>query len=163
MAVETPSSGSLRLTRASVEAAHALIRPHIHTTPILTNTTLNNIASTPQTPEALKSTKWEGQDPARPKVRLFFKGEHLQRIGAFKVRGAFHAVLRLIEERGLEDVRKQGLTTQSSGTWSLPRYTPRTIAESDFQEIMLRPSPLSPRSSTSPRTLSCPPSLRPQR
>jgi threonine dehydratase len=119
MAVETFSSGSPPLTRASVEAAHALIRPHIHTTPVLTNTTLNNLASTPQTTDALKGTQWEGQEPAKPKVRLFFKCEHLQRIGAFKVRGAFHAVLRLIEERGIEDVRKQGLATASSGT-SLP-------------------------------------------
>jgi threonine dehydratase len=104
------------LTRASVEAAHALIKPHIHDTPVLTNTTLTNLANTPQTPEALQGTQWEGQEPARPKVNLFFKCENFQRIGAFKVRGAFHAVTRLIEREGLEEVQKKGVVTHSSGT-----------------------------------------------
>ncbi|KAH7382228.1 pyridoxal-phosphate dependent enzyme-domain-containing protein [Pyrenochaeta sp. MPI-SDFR-AT-0127] len=110
-----PPSSSLPLTRASVEAAHTLIKPHIHATPVLTNTTLSNLASAPQAVQALKGTQWEGQEPARPKVKLFFKCENLQKIGAFKVRGAFHAVLRLIEERGTEDVRKKGVVTHSSG------------------------------------------------
>lgn len=103
------------MTRDSIVAAHNLIKPHIHTTPVLTNTTLSNIASTPQNPEALKGTQWEGQEPAKPKIRLFFKAENFQKIGAFKVRGAFHAVLRLIEERGIEDVREKGVVTHSSG------------------------------------------------
>jgi threonine dehydratase len=103
------------LTRDSVVAAHALIKPHIHRTPILTNSTLNNLASTPQTVEALKGTQWEGEAAAKPKIQLFFKCENLQRIGAFKVRGAFHAVTRLIEELGLEEVRKKGVVTHSSG------------------------------------------------
>jgi len=104
------------LTRASVEAAHALIKPHIHDTPVLTNTTLNTIANKPQAPEALQGTQWEGQDPAKPKVNLFFKCENFQRIGAFKVRGAFHAVTRLIERDGLEEVQRKGVVTHSSGT-----------------------------------------------
>ena len=103
------------MTRDSIVAAHNLIKPHIHTTPVLTNTTLSNIASTPQNPEALKGTQWDGQEPAKPKIRLFFKAENFQKIGAFKVRGAFHAVLRLIEERGIEDVREKGVVTHSSG------------------------------------------------
>lgn len=111
----TTTSATLPLTRASVEAAHALIKPHIHTTPVLTNTTLSSLASTPQTPDALKGTPWEGHEPAKPKIRLFFKCENFQRIGAFKVRGAFHAVLRLIEERGIEEVRRKGVVTHSSG------------------------------------------------
>ncbi|KAF2030681.1 tryptophan synthase beta subunit-like PLP-dependent enzyme [Setomelanomma holmii] len=115
MASTTPHTTPAPLTRASVEAAHTLIKPYIHRTPILTNTTLNNLASTPQAPEALKGTQWEGHEPAKPKVRLFFKCENLQRIGAFKVRGAFHAVLRLVEERGIDEVRKKGVVTHSSG------------------------------------------------
>ena len=113
------SSSHLPLTRASVEAAHTLIQPHIHRTPVLTNTTLSNLASTPQGTEALRGSQWEGQDSAKPNVRLFFKCENFQRIGAFKVRGAFHAVIRLIEERGLEEVRKKGVVTHSSGTSTL--------------------------------------------
>ena len=104
------------LTRASVEAAHALIKPHIHDTPVLTNTTLTNLANTRQAPEALQRTQWEGQEPAHPRVKLFFKCENLQRIGAFKVRGAFHAVTRLIEKEGLEQVQRKGVVTHSSGT-----------------------------------------------
>ncbi|XP_014560661.1 hypothetical protein COCVIDRAFT_88720 [Bipolaris victoriae FI3] len=103
------------LTRSNVEAAHALIKPHIHDTPVLTNTTLSNLASTPQTAEALKGTQWEGQEPAHPKISLFFKCENFQRIGAFKVRGAFHAVTRLIEKEGIDEVRKKGVVTHSSG------------------------------------------------
>lgn len=109
------STINLPLTRDSIVAAHNLIKPHIHTTPVLTNTTLSNIASTPQSPEALKGTQWEGREPAKPKIRLFFKAENFQKIGAFKVRGAFHAVLRLVEERGIEDVRRKGVVTHSSG------------------------------------------------
>lgn len=118
----TETSPPLPLTRASVEAAHALIKPHIHRTPVLTNTTLSNLASTPQTPDALKGTQWEGQEPAKPKFILFFKCENFQRIGAFKVRGAFHAVIRLIEEQGLENVRKKGVVTHSSGMYMTAQY-----------------------------------------
>jgi threonine dehydratase len=119
-AMSTDTS-SRPLTRASVLAAHALIKPHIHRTPIL-----STLASTPQSAEALKGTQWEGQDPAKPKFRLFFKCENLQRIGAFKVRGAFHAVLRLMEEMGEDEVRKRGVVTHSSGM-SLYQSTPIKI------------------------------------
>ncbi|KAL6704120.1 hypothetical protein ACN47E_008783 [Coniothyrium glycines] len=111
----TSGPPSLSLTRANVEAAHALIKPHIHSTPVLTSTTLSTLASAPQSAAALKGTQWEGYGPARPRVSLFFKCENLQRIGAFKVRGAFHAVLRLIEQKGLDEVRKKGVVTHSSG------------------------------------------------
>lgn len=103
------------LTRESVIVAHLLIKPHIHHTPILTNTTFNNLASTPQSPDALKGTPWEGQEPSRPNLRLFFKCENFQRIGAFKARGGFHSVLRLIKELGEDEVRRRGVVTHSSG------------------------------------------------
>ncbi|KAJ4361962.1 hypothetical protein N0V83_010903 [Neocucurbitaria cava] len=142
---------TLPLTRESVEAAHKLIQPHIHRTPVLTNTTLSNLASTPQTAEALKGTQWEGQEPAKPKIKLFFKCENFQKIGAFKVRGAFHAVIRLIEEQGIDEVRKRGVVTHSSGnhaqalalaakTFSIPAHivmpkisTPSKIAGTQAQ------------------------------
>ncbi|KAJ4337162.1 hypothetical protein N0V87_004833 [Didymella glomerata] len=124
------SSIELPLTRESIVAAHKLIKPHIHTTPVLTNTTLSNLASTPQSPEALKGTPWEGQEPAKPKVRLFFKAENFQKIGAFKVRGAFHAVLRLVEEKGIEeldvDIQSSGNHAQAlalaARTFSIPAH-----------------------------------------
>lgn len=118
----TPKT-TLPLTRESVEAAHKLIQPHIHRTPVLTNTTLSNLASTPQTAEALKGTQWEGQEPAKPKIKFFFKCENFQKIGAFKVRGAFHAVIRLIEEQGIDEVRKKGVVTHSSGASTYPTPT----------------------------------------
>jgi threonine dehydratase len=113
--LEMGSHAELPLTRESVVAAHHLVKPHIHLTPVQTNTTLSNLASTPQTAEALKGTPWDGHEPARPKIKLFFKCENFQRIGAFKVRGAFHAVKRLIEREGLDEVRRKGVVTHSSG------------------------------------------------
>ncbi|KAJ9244558.1 hypothetical protein DTO271D3_3932 [Paecilomyces variotii] len=103
------------LTPASVKAAHELIQPYIHKTPVLTCSTLNTIASTPQDPSALAGTPFEGQEPARPRIRFFFKCENYQRIGAFKARGAFHAVLRLRDELGEEELKRRGVVTHSSG------------------------------------------------
>ncbi|KAF7882718.1 uncharacterized protein EAF02_006081 [Botrytis sinoallii] len=112
----------LPLNRQSVLDAHELIKSHIHHTPVLTNRTIDEIASTPQTAEALKGTEWEGKEPARPKIRLWFKCENLQRVGAFKVRGAFHALKRLEEAEGGVEAghgeggwRQMGVVTHSSG------------------------------------------------
>ena len=119
MSALAPTLHPRPLTRTAIEEAHALIKPHVHATPVLTNTTLSRLASTPQTADALQGTPWEGQKPASPTMRLFFKCENFQRIGAFKVRGAFHAVLRLIEAQGLDEVQRTGVVTHSSGM-SLP-------------------------------------------
>ncbi|KAE8153160.1 tryptophan synthase beta subunit-like PLP-dependent enzyme [Aspergillus avenaceus] len=101
-----------KLSPSSITQAHTLIKPHIHRTPVLTNQTLNRLASTPQPASADQEPEVE---PAHPRFRFFFKCENLQRIGAFKARGAFHALLRLIEERGEDEVRKRGVVTHSSG------------------------------------------------
>ncbi|KAI9845202.1 MAG: Bifunctional acetohydroxyacid reductoisomerase [Thelocarpon superellum] len=45
-----------------------------------------------------------------PKIKLFFKCENYQRVGAFKVRGAFHALARLSDETAAK-----GVVTHSSG------------------------------------------------
>ena len=100
------------LTRLSVQEAHNRIREYIHLTPVLTCSTLDEIASTPQTSEALKGTLNEGKKPSNPKFRLFFKCENFQRIGAFKARGAFHALSRLSDNE-----KKHGVITHSSGTF----------------------------------------------
>ena len=112
------STSEPQLTRASVEAAHELIKPYIHETPVLTSKTLNRIASTPRTPEELEGTEWAGQEPAKPVLRLHFKCENLQKIGAFKARGAFHAIERLKQKPGWEEggsERSKGVITHSSG------------------------------------------------
>ena len=98
------------LTRDSVRAAHERIKHHIHRTPVVTCQTLTNIASQPRTAEELHGTDWEGQSPAKPKIRLYFKCENHQKIGAFKARGAFHALSRLSKEE-----LARGVVTHSSG------------------------------------------------
>lgn len=105
------------LTRDSVIAALDLIKSHVHRTPVLTNKTLDDLASAPQDTKCLLGTAWEGRTPARPVFRLYFKCENLQRIGAFKARGAFHAIERLKSQPGwLEsEGRVKGVVTQSSG------------------------------------------------
>lgn len=105
------------LTRQSVRTAHKRIEPYIRRTPVATCETINNIACTRQS-ERLEGQP-EGDDvstcTSKPNVRLFFKCENQQRIGAFKARGAFHALGRLIEEQGLQSVRQKGVVTHSSG------------------------------------------------
>ncbi|KAF9891932.1 hypothetical protein FE257_002895 [Aspergillus nanangensis] len=110
-----PKTAVQALTPDAIHAAYSLIQPYIHRTPLLTSQTLNTIASTPQLPESLLGTPFEGQTPATPTFRFFFKCENYQRIGAFKARGAFHALLRLIAERGKEEVQRRGVITHSSG------------------------------------------------
>ena len=123
------------LTRSSVQTAHKRIEPYVHRTPVATCETLNVLASTPQSERCPSSGPNTASEPsphvgrndgkaseytARPKVHLFFKCENQQRIGAFKARGAFHALGRLIEEEGLENVRKKGVVTHSSGMVGAP-------------------------------------------
>ena len=72
----------------SVRQAQARIAPYAHRTPVMTSSTLNQ----------------------RSGRELFFKCENLQKVGAFKFRGACNAVLRLPAE-----VAARGVVTHSSG------------------------------------------------
>ncbi|KAK1004549.1 hypothetical protein LTS01_003559 [Friedmanniomyces endolithicus] len=118
------------LTRQSVVEAHARIRPYIHRTPVATCETINQVASTAQAERCPHSGPNTAAEPvphehgvtgdaagctARPRVKLFFKCENQQRIGAFKARGAFHALGRLIEQDGLDNIKRKGVVTHSSG------------------------------------------------
>ncbi|KAK6429744.1 hypothetical protein LTR95_014105 [Oleoguttula sp. CCFEE 5521] len=106
------------LTRESVQAAHKRIKQYVHRTPVVTCDTINTLASTPQSkrcpssgPNVLSEPAPHDLQPdvkatrysAEPNVRLFFKCENQQRIGAFKARGAFHALGRLIDEQGIDE------------------------------------------------------------
>ena len=71
-----------------IRAAHERISGHIHRTPVLTSRTLDAMAGR----------------------SLFFKCENLQRVGAFKFRGATNAVLSLDEASAA-----RGVCTHSSG------------------------------------------------
>jgi threonine dehydratase len=77
---------SLDLDR--IRAAHERIRPHIHRTPVLTSARLDEASG----------------------AKLIFKCENLQKIGAFKARGATNAVFSLDET-----IAKRGVATHSSG------------------------------------------------
>jgi threonine dehydratase len=72
----------------SIRAAHERIRAHIHRTPVLTSSRLDEASG----------------------ASLFFKCENFQKIGAFKARGATNAVFSLDDARA-----RRGVATHSSG------------------------------------------------
>jgi threonine dehydratase len=71
-----------------LRAAHERIAPHVHRTPVMTSRQLDHHCG----------------------ARVFFKCEQLQRVGAFKARGAANAVLSLSDEQAA-----RGVGTHSSG------------------------------------------------
>ncbi|MBM1221651.1 pyridoxal-phosphate dependent enzyme [Ponticoccus sp. SC2-23] len=73
-------------------AAHDRIAPHIHRTPVLTSSFLNDLTG----------------------AQIFFKCENFQKAGAFKVRGASNAVFILSDEEAA-----RGVCTHSSGNHAL--------------------------------------------
>ncbi|HEY2683854.1 MAG TPA: pyridoxal-phosphate dependent enzyme [Steroidobacteraceae bacterium] len=76
------------LTLDAIRAAHARIRDKIHRTPLLSSATLNEMTG----------------------KRLLFKCENLQKVGAFKARGATNAVFLLSDQEAA-----RGVVTHSSG------------------------------------------------
>lgn len=76
------------ITQQVITEAHNRIKPFIHQTPVLTSTSLDEIAG----------------------CTLFFKAENFQKVGAFKSRGAMNAILSLTREQ-----RARGVATHSSG------------------------------------------------
>lgn len=73
---------------ADVEAAHRKIKGFIHRTPVLTSKSIDHIVG----------------------ANLYFKCENLQKVGAFKFRGACNAVFSLTEDK-----MWNGVATHSSG------------------------------------------------
>jgi threonine dehydratase len=78
----------ITLDLPTILAAHERIRPHIHRTPVLTSSRLNEESG----------------------ASLFFKCENFQKIGAFKARGATNAVFVLDDATA-----RRGVATHSSG------------------------------------------------
>jgi threonine dehydratase len=107
---------TLPLIAESVQQVYDRIRHQVHRTPLLTSKTLDQLASSPR----------DGETGA-PRFNIYFKCENFQRIGAFKARGAFSAVTHLIEVLGLEEVRRRGVVTHSSG--GLPRVSQQPSQE----------------------------------
>jgi threonine dehydratase len=75
-------------TLTEIRAAAIRIAPHLHRTPVVTCRTLDEQVN----------------------ARIFFKCENLQKVGAFKARGATNAVLSLDD-----DTAAKGVATHSSG------------------------------------------------
>ena len=80
------------LTVEDMRRARERIRDHIHYTPVLTSSFLNEMSG----------------------AELFFKCENFQKAGAFKVRGATNAVFGL-----RDDIAARGVATHSSGNHAL--------------------------------------------
>lgn len=78
-------------TKPSFKEVADRIRPHIHKTPVLTSKMLNSLSG----------------------ASLYFKCENLQRMGAFKMRGAVNAILQLSPKD-----RQKGVVTHSSGNFA---------------------------------------------
>lgn len=75
-------------TAHDIEKAEERIQNYIHRTPVFTSSQLNEILG----------------------LKVYFKTENLQKVGAFKMRGASNAVLSLKKEQ-----LKKGVATHSSG------------------------------------------------
>jgi len=75
-------------TIENINEAHDRIKKYIHNTPVLTSRSINEITG----------------------CEIFFKCENLQKVGAFKFRGASNAVLSLTKEE-----LAKGVATHSSG------------------------------------------------
>ncbi|KAK0531176.1 hypothetical protein OC842_003696 [Tilletia horrida] len=108
---------------ADIQRARERIQGFVHRTPLLTNASLDEIASNVLREKLLKHGQGHPTlDPAKVHVRLHlaFKAEHLQKGGAFKARGASNAVLthlhREREAAGANcDPKKIWFVTHSSG------------------------------------------------
>jgi threonine dehydratase len=73
---------------SDIEQARVRISPYVHHTPVMTSSTIDSMVGS----------------------SVFFKPENLQRVGAFKARGATNAVLSLTDEQA-----QHGVVTHSSG------------------------------------------------
>jgi len=78
-------------TLKEVQTAVKKVRPYVHDTPVLTSTTIDRMTH----------------------ATVYFKCENFQRMGAFKIRGATHAILELTPEE-----RARGVITHSSGNFA---------------------------------------------
>ena len=71
------------MTKEDLIEVHHRIEPHIHNTPILTSTLINEIVG----------------------AEVFFKCENFQKMGAFKMRGATNAIMQLTNAKNPRGVR----------------------------------------------------------
>jgi threonine dehydratase len=102
------------ISKADIEKAHDRIRDYIVRTPVLTSSAIDELAG----------------------CRLFFKCENLQKVGAFKARGAMNAALSLSAGQ-----RAKGLATHSSGNHAQALARAAKILETPAYIVMPRTAP----------------------
>ena len=78
----------MEVTKQDLIDSHNRIKPFIHDTPVLTSNYVNEITE----------------------AEVYFKCENFQKMGAFKMRGAANAILKLTDEQ-----KNNGVVTHSSG------------------------------------------------
>ncbi|UAB81511.1 pyridoxal-phosphate dependent enzyme [Marixanthomonas sp. SCSIO 43207] len=78
-------------SKEAVVSSYNRVKPHVHQTPVLTSSLLDEMAQ----------------------AKLYFKCENFQKMGAFKMRGAINAIQQLSEIQ-----KKNGVVTHSSGNFA---------------------------------------------
>ena len=78
----------MEVKKSDIIDCHNRIKPFIHNTPVLTSTYINKLTE----------------------AEVYFKCENFQKMGAFKMRGAANAILKLSDEQ-----KSNGVVTHSSG------------------------------------------------
>jgi threonine dehydratase len=131
----TVAPAGLSPTLADVRAAAERIRPYAHRTPVLTCAGLDALAG----------------------ARLHFKCENLQKVGAFKFRGACNAVFSLSE-----DEIRRGVSTHSSGNHAAALALAARLRGAAAHIVMPRTAPAVKRAAVAGyggRIVSCEPTL----
>jgi threonine dehydratase len=101
-------------TLEDIKAAHKAIQPFIHHTPVLTSSAISEMAG----------------------CELFFKCENLQKVGAFKARGAANAVRKLSQQ-----AKEKGVATHSSGNHAAALARAAKVAGIPAYIVMPRTAP----------------------
>ena len=109
------------MTYADVEAAAGCIEGVAHRTPVATSRTLDE----------------------RLGASVFFKCENLQRMGAFKMRGAYNAIAQLTPEE-----RKRGVVAYSSGNHAQAIALASRLLETSATIVMPKDAPSAKRQAT---------------
>lgn len=78
-------------SKQDIQDTYQRVKPHIHRTPILTSSAINELSG----------------------ASIYFKCENFQKMGAFKMRGAVNAILNLSDEQ-----KQVGVVTHSSGNFA---------------------------------------------
>lgn len=101
-------------TKEDIISVHDKIKSQIHRTPILTSVSINSIAG----------------------CQVFFKCENMQKVGAFKFRGASSAVMFLTD-----DELKKGVATHSSGNHAAALALAAKMKNASAYIVMPRTAP----------------------